>query len=76
MTLYYTTPDFQEGTFFSESDIERDDPALIETIEELGSRANGNYAALSVVEVPDDVEWYIHDYDGMEQVNEKHRSWG
>ena len=28
-----------------------------------------------LVEVPDDVKWYIHDYDGIESVYEKHRIW-
>jgi len=30
---------------------------------------------LKVVEIPDDVEWRIHDYDGAEHVYEKHRTW-
>jgi len=44
-------------------------------IEENASLYSGDHAQLYVVEVPDDVEWYIHDYDGIEHVAEKHRIW-
>jgi len=27
------------------------------------------------VEVPDDVVWTIENYDGMETIHEKHRTW-
>lgn len=57
------------------SDLERTDSDLVEVVEELGSKANGTHADLKIVTVPDDVNWYIDDYDGMEIVNEKHRSW-
>ncbi len=54
---------------------ERTDPLLVEAVEVLGEKANGQYASLRVVEIPDDVEWYIHNYDGIESIHEKHRSW-
>ena len=60
---------------FEENDIERNDPVLIEVIEELGDAANGEYAELAIVEIPDDVEWEISEYDGSEHVAEKHRVW-
>lgn len=56
-------------------DIPRDDAALVAVVEELGHEANGETAKLEVVEIPDDVEWVISDYDGMEKVEEAHRSW-
>jgi len=56
--------------------IPRDDPALVQVVEELGEKANGNYASLQVVEVPDDVSWEIDDYDGNERIAESHRTWG
>ena len=28
-----------------------------------------------IVEIPADVEWQIQEYDGMEWVAEKHRTW-
>lgn len=57
------------------SDIERDDALLVSVVESMGKLANGGYAELSVVEIPDDVSWEVDDYDGMETVAEKHRSW-
>lgn len=48
---------------------------LIETIEELGEKANGRFAKLKIVEVPDDVKWHISEYDGWEWVAENHRKW-
>ena len=56
-------------------DIERNDPVLVEVVEALGSYANGKFADLKVVEVPDDVKWIIEDYDGVEWVAETHRTW-
>lgn len=50
-------------------------PLLIQVVEELGQDANGRFASLEVVEIPDDVEWQIREYDGSEEVEEKHRSW-
>jgi len=37
---------------------------------------SGDYANLKIVEIPDDVNYYISDYDGMEAVEEAHRTWG
>lgn len=56
-------------------DIPRNDETLVEVVEELGSHANGRYADLTVVDIPDDVDWEIDDYDGMETVVEVHRRW-
>jgi hypothetical protein len=58
-----------------EDDIKRNDPILIQIVEELGEAANGSYARLKVVEIPDDVEWTIKEYDGDEWIAEKHRTW-
>lgn len=54
----------------------RDDPLLIQTVEELEEEANGSHAKLKIVEIPDDVKWFIDEYDGIESVEEEHRSWG
>jgi hypothetical protein len=56
-------------------EIPRDDPILVEIVEELGERANGPHSILKIVEVPEDVNWYIEEYDGLEWVAERHRTW-
>jgi hypothetical protein len=56
--------------------IERDDLDLIKVIETLQKDANDDLADLKVVEIPSDIEWKICDYDGIEWVAEKHRTWG
>lgn len=56
-------------------DISRDDPVLVELVEKLGDKAGHQYANLKVVDIPDDVDWYIEEYDGLEWVAEKHRTW-
>ena len=55
--------------------IERNDSRLVQVVEELGSEANGDYAKLKIVNVPDDVQWDTEEYDGSEWVAEKHRTW-
>lgn len=55
--------------------LERDDLILVKVVEELGERANGEFADLKVVRVPSTVEWYISEYDGVEEVHEEHRRW-
>ena len=57
------------------SDIERNDPVLVQVVEQLGKAAWGDYSELKVVEVPDGVDWYIDEYDGKERVAETHRVW-
>ena len=56
-------------------EIERNDPFLIQVVEELGFEASDLFSELKVVEIPDDVDWIIQDYDGREWVAEKHRTW-
>lgn len=56
--------------------IDRNDPYLVRTVEELGwETASDGYAKLKVVEIPDDVDWEIENYDGMEVVKEVARKW-
>jgi hypothetical protein len=60
---------------FSARDLARDDPVLVQVVEELGNDASDKYADLKVVEIPADVDWLIEEYDGMEWIAEKHRTW-
>ena len=54
---------------------ERANPLLVECVETLGKESNGQLASLKVVEIPDDVEWQIEEYDGYEWIAEVHRKW-
>jgi hypothetical protein len=53
----------------------RNDPKLVDCVERLGKASGGCFSSLKVVEIPDDVEWTIEEYDGSEWVAEKHRTW-
>lgn len=60
---------------FYDRQIDRDDKFLVSIVEEIGEKANGLCANLTVVEIPDDVEWQVEEYDGYEHVAEAHRTW-
>lgn len=64
-----------EGPVCKEWNIPRDDPALVQMVTELGTAANGPYASLKIVEIPDDVAWTIEEEAGREEVAEAHRTW-
>lgn len=66
-----------EEHYLSEYDFteDRSDPDLIAVIEEMGDKANSWAAEIAIVEIPDDVKWHIHEYDGIEHVAEDHRTW-
>jgi len=55
--------------------IDRSDEVLIQIVEYMGAEAGGSASSLKVVEIPDGVDYYIHDYDGMESIHEQHRQW-
>lgn len=59
----------------SRRDIERTDPLLIECVETLGDDANGMCAELKIIEIPDGIDYEITEYDGLESIKERHRSW-
>ena len=59
----------------SDYNIPRNDPDLVQAVEELGRAAAGGDAALKIVEIPDDISWEIGAYDGNEWVAETHRTW-
>jgi len=61
---------------YSEYETPRDDPRLVQVVEELGREANGEFAELCIVEIPSNAGWEIEDYDGIEWVAETHRKWG
>jgi hypothetical protein len=62
--------------YYCHGDEERDCPFLVRVVEQMGKKAGGSGGTkLKVVEIPDDIEWEISEYDGSETVEEKHRSW-
>jgi hypothetical protein len=65
---------YSEQTLY-DRDVPRDDPILVQLVEEDSEAMSGRCANLKVVEIPDDVEWEIEEYDGSEWVAEKHRTW-
>jgi hypothetical protein len=61
--------------YFSDNDINRDDPDLVDVVERLGKSANDQSADLSIVEIPAGIKWHIVEYDGIEHVAEDHLTW-
>lgn len=51
---------------WNDRDVDRHDPILVQVVEELGDKANGNYAELSIAEV--NGPYRIDEYDGYESV--------
>lgn len=72
---YYVDEVKQKNYWYDNMIEDRSDSALVQVVEELGEKANGFAAELAIVEIPDDVEWHIHEYDGLEHVAENHRTW-
>jgi hypothetical protein len=75
---YYRKGHFgEEKHYLCEYDLckDRSDPDLVAVVEELMEESNGNYAALKIVEIPDDVDWVLQEYDGWEHIAEVHRTW-
>ena len=52
----------------SPRDIERDDPVLVQVVEELGDAASGRFAKLQIADVPSGSLYRIDEYDGLESV--------
>jgi hypothetical protein len=71
------TRDTMTYCYFSAYDIPRDDPTLIEIIEEFGSdKISSTYSLLKIIEIPDNIEWEIEESEeGIEWISEKQRIW-
>ena len=54
--------------YFSDDDIKRNDPALIQVVEELGEKASGRCSKLVIKEVENGRYFKINEYDGMEYI--------
>lgn len=80
--IYYTTKNLgervdniPEDVVWDSLDINRSDPDLVAVVEEIGKEANTGVSELAVVEIPEDVDWVIQEYDGLESIHEAHRVW-
>lgn len=71
---FYVNSEADEN-YFECREIPRNDATLVAVVESLKGEANGFCASLKVVEIPENVDWYIEEYDGNEWVAEKHRTW-
>ncbi len=75
---YYEAGHLGDGKYFlydREFVSDRSDADLVAVVEELGVKSNAYCALLAIANVPDDVDWYIEEHDGMEYVAEAHRTW-
>ena len=53
----------------------REDDILIKVVEELGDEASGSFGELIVVQIPDDLDYVIDDYDGIETLHARVETW-
>ena len=75
-TILTMPEEINKVEWLHQRDIPRDDEALIKVVKTLKKKANGRCADLQIVKIPDDVEYEISEYDGLEHIAEKHRTWG
>ena len=48
---------------------------LVSVVEEMGQKAGGPGTDLKIVEIPDDIDWEIEEFDGQERIREVGRIW-
>lgn len=73
--LYKTANERYRAIAIDSRPFDRCAPDLVDVVESLGEKANGRHARLKIIEIPDDVNWEIDEYDGYEHVAEVHRTW-
>ena len=83
-TIHYFTKNYGDTVSFKDVEdkylfwlnhLYRDDPILVEVVEELGERANGHFADLVVADIPDNMGYVIDSYDGKETLHQKVQEW-
>ena len=75
--IFYKNEENDEN-IIDDWNIDRTDSTLVQVVETLGEKAGqGKNIKLKVVEIPDDVEWYIDNREqgGGEYIAEEHRTW-
>lgn len=65
----------EKNWYLSYTDIKRDDPVIVKVVKKLKDKANATFAKLKIVNVPNGTDWEIDEDDGLETVEEKHKSW-
>lgn len=60
-------PDYPKDIFYS-IDLQRNDPMLIQVVEELGEESFDKYAELSIIEIENGRWFKIDEYDGYESI--------
>lgn len=76
-SVFYVDGIKDDEHYFSYYDLSNDrtDPVLVQVVEELEGAANGFASELMIVDIPDDIEFTVEEYDGLEWVAEAHRTW-
>ena len=69
------TPDEKSVLHLMRDEEARTHPLVIECVETLGKASWGAAAELKIIEIPENIKYEIHEYDGFESVHETHRSW-
>ena len=65
---YLDSPEKEYRETFNDRDLGRDDPVLIQVIEELGKAADGAFAHLVIEDLPAGTKYRIQEYDGSEWI--------
>ena len=65
---YYVNGIIDDGHYFYHYNIERTDPFLIETIEQLGDKANCFNSKIKIKYLPEGTKYFINGYGGYETI--------
>ncbi len=69
------SPNGEQINSFYKFNHDRTNKTMISVVEELGCKANGPFAQLKVVKIPDYIDFTIEEENGNEWIAEKHRIW-
>ena len=59
--------DFNDNYVYLSGHVKRDDPVLVQVVEELEEKANGSCSKLEIIDIGDS-KFHINEYDGLESV--------
>ena len=68
MPKFFASMHDKNGEYVSERDLSRNDPVLIQVVEELGKNANSRFSDLRIKELPAGTKYRIDEYDGNESI--------